>query len=63
MAPSRAPWRFRPGETVKTFAVTTVSDALSEGSHTVSLTLLDPTYALLLGAQSTTTLWILDATP
>jgi hypothetical protein len=43
--------------------VTTVSDALSEGSHTVSLTLLDPTNGLLLGAQSTTTLWILDATP
>jgi hypothetical protein len=54
---------FQAGETVKTFAVTTVSDAVAEGSDTVSLTLLGPTNGLRLGAQSTTTLWILDATP
>jgi len=43
--------------------VTTVSDSLAEGSHTVSLTLTDPTNGLLLGVHSTSTLWILDATP
>ena len=54
---------FQAGETVKTFEVTTVSDSLAEGSHTVSLTLTDPTNGLLLGVHSTSTLWILDATP
>jgi hypothetical protein len=41
--------------------VASVSDSQYEGSQAVSLVLIDATNGLILGGQSTATLWILDA--
>jgi hypothetical protein len=51
---------FGTGETTKTFTVTTAADALTEGSESVVLTLSNPTNGLVIGAQSTAMLWIVD---
>jgi hypothetical protein len=51
---------FQAGETAKTFTVTTVADALVEGSRSVIVTLANPTGGLALGSQSSAAVWILD---
>ncbi|MBE7520269.1 MAG: IPT/TIG domain-containing protein [Thermoflexaceae bacterium] len=51
---------FLNGETVKTFSVTIIDDAISEVSETVSLALSGPTGGASLTAPSTATVTILD---
>jgi subtilisin-like proprotein convertase family protein len=51
---------FNPGQTQRTFTVTTIPDGLAEGDETVALTLSNPNNRANLGAQSTSTLFIVD---
>jgi hypothetical protein len=51
---------FQPGETTKTFTIATATDALTQGSESVVLTLTGPTGGMTLGNPSVATLWILD---